>query len=53
MNFDGCHAHLMARPEGLRILRHDQPSRAFEGLAGMLFEDPTGIANGNGLSVLP
>jgi hypothetical protein len=45
-------ADLMARPIGLRILRPDQPNRAYDVLSAKFFS-PGAVTAGNGLKVFP
>lgn len=46
-------ADLVARPIGLRVLRPDQPNRAWDVLALKLFGGTYGVVEGNGLKVFP
>lgn len=46
-------ADLIARPIGLRILRPDQPNRAYDIIAKKLRRSPSGGVEGWGLKVFP
>lgn len=46
-------ADLVARPVGLRVLRPEQPNRAWNILEAKLFTGTYGTAHGNGLKVFP
>ena len=46
-------ADLVARPTGLRVLRPEQPNRAWDVLATKLFSGTHGVVQGNGLKVFP
>jgi hypothetical protein len=46
-------ADLVARPVGLRVLRPNQPNRAWDVLQTKLYAGRNGVVQGNGLKVFP